>query len=436
MTAATQLPSLPEQKQQPSWPLRKRLGFRFAFTYLLLYCFPSPLSSLPRASSLFDWYDKIWQKMVIFTGAHVLHLAQPVIYQPTGSGDTLHDFIQNGLFLALAIAATLVWSVLDRKRENYVYLHQWLRLYLRIYLGATLISYGSFKVIKSQFPYPYLSRLLEPYGDGSPMGLLWTFMGYSKTYNVFTGAVEMLGGALVFIPRLTTLGALTSAAAMTNVFILNMSYDVPVKLFSFNLLLISCFLLLPELRRLMDAFIFNRQVQPVLAPPLFQRKALNIGVLAVQLAFLLWSSISSLAQSYKQASEYGDLAPRPPLYGIYNVDQFLVDGVVRPPLFTDKECWRRVTFDLYSITVIPPEGPAQRYRGKFDEKAHTLELSKAADPKWKATLTLAQPSPGSVILSGEMDGRKISAMLRRVDLNSFLLNSRGFHWINELPFNR
>jgi hypothetical protein len=50
-----------------------------------------------------------------------------------------------------------------------------------------MIGYGSYKVIQSQFPAPTLLRLLEPYGQSSPMALLWTLMGASKSYNLFTG---------------------------------------------------------------------------------------------------------------------------------------------------------------------------------------------------------------------------------------------------------
>jgi len=422
---------------EASWSLARRLAFRFGVVYLGLYCFPSALGFIPKADVIFGWWDKLWHKPVIWTGAHILHLSQPVQYNFTGSGDTMHDYIQNMLILVFAFAATVAWSVLDRKRRNYTYLHEWLRLYVRLFLGATLLGYGAFKVIKAQFAYPYLSRLLEPYGNSSPMGLLWTFMGYSKTYNVFTGLVEMLGGALVIVPRLVTLGALISAAAMTNVFILNMSYDVPVKIFSLNLLLMSCFLLLPELGRLSNVFILNRPAPAIASPRLFQRRSLIIGLLLAQILFLVWCAGSSLHQSYKQEKDYGDLAVRPPLYGIYSVDEFSVDDQLRPALFSDAERWHRVTFDLYnSISILPPEGPVQRYRSKLDEKTGTLELTKSSDQKWKANFTLDSHSPGIILVAGEMDGNKITARLKKIELNSFLLNNRGFHWISEFPFNR
>lgn len=425
------------ETQPAPWSLPMRLGFRFAFIYFVLYSFPGPLSAIPGVSSLFAWYDKLSRWLVIWTGAHILHLSHPVQYNLTGSGDTLHAYIYNMLMLIFAAVGMLIWSALDHRRKEYRYLHEWLRFYVRLWLGATLLGYGAFKVIKSQFPHLFLTSLLEPYGESSPMGLLWNFMGFSNTYNIFAGSVEMLGGALVIVPQLATLGALLSAAAMTNVFILNMAYDVPVKLFSFNLLLMSCFLLLPELGRLTNVFILNRPALPPAVPALFKRRYLSIGVVAAQILFLAWSAGSSLHQSYKQATQYGDLAPRPALYGIYAVDELSIDGQVRPLLFTDPTVWRRVVFDLYGfVGIVPPEGPVQRFRGNLDEKTGILELTKRSDEKWKAELKLTRPSPNQMVLSGEMDGKKITAKLHKVELNSFLLNNRGFHWISEFPFNR
>src|SRR5262249_21326568 len=145
-------------------------------------------------------------------------------------------------FLLLAAAGTLLWSLLDRKRPQYRRLHEWLRVYVRFYVATTLITYGVVKVIKSQFPYPDGDRLLVPYGESSPMRLLWTFMGASEGYNWFTGAGEMLGGLLLCTRRATLLGALVSCGVMLHVAALNFCYDVPVKLFSTHLVLMSVFL--------------------------------------------------------------------------------------------------------------------------------------------------------------------------------------------------
>ena len=421
---------------EPRWSFALRLGFRFAFAYLVLYSFKYPyvFTVIPGATYLFKRYGALWDAMVVWAGAHILHLSQPIQVAANGSGDRTYNYVQDLLAVIFALVATFLWSLLDRKRKNYAYLHQWLRLYVRLALGAVLLGYGASKVIKAQFPDPSLSRLLEPYGDSSPMGLLWTFMGYSTPYNVFTGAVEMVAGALLIVPRLATLGALLSIGAMGNIFMLNMSYDVPVKLFSFNLLAMGVFLLAPEMRRLLDVFLLNRESPPLSPPPLFRRRWLNVSMLVAQLVFLVYVAGDDLHTRRQRVKQY---AAEPPLYGIYAVDEMNVDGQVRPPLFTDESRWRRFLFDKFdTVAIVPANGVLQRYNCKLDLPHKTLQLGKRSDQNWKSSFTLETPSPGVVVLNGEMDGKKIQAKLRKVDLKSFPLNSRGFHWINEFPYNR
>jgi hypothetical protein len=64
----------------------------------------------------------------------------------------------------------------------------------------------------------------------------------------------MTAGFLLIFPRTTMLGALVGLADMIQVFMLNMTYDVCVKTTSFHLLLLSLFLLAPDLPRLFTFF--------------------------------------------------------------------------------------------------------------------------------------------------------------------------------------
>jgi hypothetical protein len=48
-------------------------------------------------------------------------------------------------------------------------------------------------------------------------------------------------------------------------------------------------------------------------------------------------------------------------------------------------------------------------------------------------LAFQRPAPGRLMLDGSMDGRKIHMELELVDRDKFLLVSRGFHWIQEIP---
>src|SRR4029077_11297045 len=245
------------------WSLATRLAFRLVFAYKIIYSFPFPLDLVHGFDKAFGWHQALFAKITVFTGAHILHLNQPLAYSPNAGGDSLFGCVQNLAQLMIAVAAAVIWTLLDRKRPNYRSMQEWLWLYVRLVLGTAMMSYGAVKVIKDQFPDLFLWRLLSSYGESSPGGLLWSFMGYSRTYNLFTGLVELIGGALLFVPRLATLGALLSVGAMANVFMLNLSYDVPVKLYSFNLLLMGLYLMAPEGRRMLDFFVLNRPVVPV-----------------------------------------------------------------------------------------------------------------------------------------------------------------------------
>ena len=51
-------------------------------------------------------------------------------------------------------------------------------------------------------------------------------------------------------------------------------------------------------------------------------------------------------------------------------------------------------------------------------------------------LTISRPDGDHVVLTGQWKGEPTAIRLRRVDTSKMLLLSRGFHWINEMPFNR
>ena len=40
-----------------------------------------------------------------------------------------------------------------------------------------------------------------------------------------------------------------------------------------------------------------------------------------------------------------------------------------------------------------------------------------------------------IIFDGKLDGKQIHAKLHHIPEPRFLLSTRGFHWINEYPFN-
>jgi len=422
-------------RADPPWSAAQRFAFRFLFAYLVLYLFPFPLPYVPGSGRLLEWYSNLVNGLVTRVGRLVFHVA--VTAQFNGSGDTTRSYVQVFCCLLLAAAAAVVWTILDRRRRDYARLHAWLRVYVRFSLAAAMISYGSYKVIQAQFPSPSLDRMVQPFGDASPMGLLWTFMGASKAYNAFGGAAEMLGGLLLTLRRTTLLGALVSIAVLANIVMLNFSYDVPVKLYSLHLLAMAAFLAAPDLRRLADFFLFDRTPAPAPVRPLFGRRWLHHGSRALRTVLVAAFAASAVYGSYEGMRAYGELAPKPPFYGIWNVDELAIDGQPRPPLVTDAARWRRVIFDYPQVVAIQlMDDSRHRYALELDQAKRTMKLAERNGPETVYTFAYQRPAPELLTLQGSLKGQRIEARLRRVKPSSFLLVNRGFHWINEYPFNR
>jgi hypothetical protein len=415
------------------WRPVTRILFRFTFAYLVLYLFPFPLQHIPGVSAVAAKYRELWDVLVLWVGKQAFGLE--IVHRPAGSGDTTYNYVQVFCYLVLAAAATLVWTLLDRNRPNYARLHEWLRVYVRFALAVTLIASGASKVIPSQFPRPPLGRLLESIGDASPLGLFSTFLGASLIYTMFSGLNEMIGGLLFAFRRTTSLGALLCFGVVGNVVALSMTYDMPAKLLSSHLLLMAVFLLLPDLRRLADLFVLNREVEPAPIRPLFARPELNRAARILGPVFIAVLTVQALYVSYQRSLEHGNLAPKPPLYGIWEVEELETDGRVRPPLVTDGERWRWVVFDSPGTMGIQRmnERRVVYYGLALDADARRLSLSKESDPNWKSDLVFQPSGPGLIALEGTFGGQKVRARLRRIDESKFALVAPKIDWINEWP---
>ena len=361
--------------------------------------------------------------------------------------DKFFNWVLAFCLLILAALATGAWSLLDRQRGDYVALHKWFRLFVRLGLAAQMIGYGMAKAIPTQMPLRSLARLLEPYGNFSPMGVLWNAIGASPVYEICAGCAEVLGGILLVIPRTTTLGALISLADTVQVFTLNMSYDIPVKLFSFHLILMSLFLLAPDIPRLASFFFLNRATAASSRDLLFTQPRSNRVAMVLQVLLGGWLLGANAYWSWHGWHTWSAGRPKSPLYGIWNVEQFSVDGRLRPPLVTDSERWRRVIFDFPDVVNVQrmddsfvgdphPAYLALSYKASIDIKGKTIILGKDDDKNWKVSFRYDRPSRDRLVLDGSMDGHQVQMQLTLFDRERFLLINRGFRWINEFSLNR
>jgi hypothetical protein len=426
------------QPNIPSWNPALRIAFRFCLVYFGLYCLVTQITtSLFYASERVDLPDpaNLWplRPMIVWTAAHIFHVNAPLSYgSSSGSADCTFAWVVAFCVLMIATAATVVWSLLDRSRENYAELHKWFRLYVRFALAGQMITYGFVKIFLVQMPYPPLTRLLQPFGTFAPMGVLWNSMGSAPAYEIFTGCAEVAAGLLLIFPRTATFGALISLAEMIHCFMLSMTYDVIVKLFGFHLMLLSCFLLAPDFTRLVRFLFLNRATSLSPQAQLFRGVRANRIALAAQIILGLWL-VGMNGNHYLGSWRIrGGARPLSQLYGIWEVRQMSIDKQPRPPLLTDSTRWRRAIFDY------PDRMAFQRiddsfapYGASVNLPDRTLALTKRDDRNWTASFTFQRPAEDQLILDGQMDNHQVHMELQLTDRNKFLLVSRGFHWIQE-----
>lgn len=433
----------PDAPRDP-WSWGAAVVFRFAFVYLGLFClafaqilfvYTGVLSAwLPDRAVL--WQMTLAEPVLSWVGRHVFGI-DAVLHQDSGSGDQAVIWMLLFCLLVIASVATIVWSALDRRRADYSRLNAWFLTFLRLCLAGQMVFYGLAKVIPNQMPAPPLAALLRTFGDLSPASVLWLQVGSSPTYEIALGAAELCAGLLLFLPRTATVGALISLAGMGQVFLLNMTFDVPVKILSFHLLLISVVLLVPQARRLANVFVLQRPAEPVTQPPLFTSDKANRTAAVVQALLGAWVVAGCVLVNVQGWYAYGGGRSTPELYGIWTVTEFIRDGEPIAPALSDVNRWQRVIFDVPGVVTY------QRMTGELvdvpathDGQSLTLTAADQPTPAPFATLDVERPSPDRLRLDGQIDGRPVTMSLERVDLQAFTLRNRGFNWIQEYPYFR
>jgi hypothetical protein len=216
---------------------------------------PQALSYLAYPSS---WFQQAMNWFTPWVSDALLGVEVHVPTEPTDSGDALFPYCTSFAYLVLAVVVAAVWTSISetwrmataRPRPTYDRLHALLCFVLRFHLMYMMLVYGGIKIWCAQFPPISDAQLEGKYGDSSPMGVLWRFMQASQPYTSATGIIEFTCGVLLIWRRTTLLGALCAAGATFQVFRLNMSYDVPVKLMSGHWLLMALTLIAPDAGRL------------------------------------------------------------------------------------------------------------------------------------------------------------------------------------------
>jgi len=155
----------------------------------------------------------------------------------------------------------VMFSFLISKLKHALNIDIFLRTIIAYILSIFLLKYGVDKLLLQQFYTPKPNTLFTPVGELSKDILFWTSMGTSTTYNWFMAVLEIIPGILLLHSKTRQLGALIGAGVLLNVFMINVGFNISVKLFSFYLLASSIYLIQPALLKLFQFLVLRKEVQ-------------------------------------------------------------------------------------------------------------------------------------------------------------------------------
>jgi hypothetical protein len=410
------------------WSAATRVAFRF-------WCVLLAICVLPRSMQTANL--RTWQPIVNTVGAwpitHVLHLP-PHSWAPIWEGgDSLPDVLAAGVLAACSLLIAAIWSLLDRHRPAYPRLSAWVYTTTRFVLAGLLLFYGWDKILPGQFgPSVNIEKAMQPAFQLTPMALLWTFIGASRSYTAFAGVVEFSGGVLLLMRRTALFGALIAAAAMANVLMLNVAYDVGVKLLSGEMLLMALVLIAPHATRLGQFFFLNRSTALAQPPALFTDvrwdRAARVAGMVAALSVVYWSH--ALAQGVVQSVAAAALSP---FDGAWIVETTVRDGVPVQSLATDDTLWKRVVFAgsgaAFTFSLSDSEAG---YRLRINRNAGTLDfLPPPPAPPGAARIAsygFSFPDRDHLELRTSPDAGGTTVRLRREDPSAWPLMAHRHRW--------
>ena len=130
-------------------------------------------------------------------------------------------------------------------------------------------------------------------------------------------------------------------------------------------------------------------------------------------------------------STQGDGRPRSPVYGIWEVVELRLDGQAMAPADADYDRrWRRLIFDTPDVVAIQrTDDSVAHYGAALEAGGGGCGSRRAAAEPGEPISTIARPGAADLRLTGEMDGYRIEARLRRIELDTFRLRQSPFRWV-------
>lgn len=414
----------------PNWSGIEKTIFRVSFCYLIFYfLFLSNFFTLrfPFVGYIHKPFQYISDGFVSLVNRILIHNKYgDDIY--TGLGDTSWFVIACLSYLTVAIITTAVWTFFD-KRKTYLELFTYLQTYARYYLAFVLLLYGLDKLFGNQFGEPS-GNLIRRLGDINSHTLLWTFMGASESYNFFAGLVETTAGALLLFRRTTILGSLISFGSLINILVIDIAYDTLVKMLVVHLILISIFILSPDLKRLFDVLISkpNISLTSFRLTAVLKKFRLQIALKFMLIAYVIFTLVKveiNITNRYRGPFLGG-------IDGIYEIKEFSLNREILPPLTTDTLRWKNFTIGRVGYASVQfMNDSSVQYTVTGDSISKSLSFTYWNDSTFRSKLHYTASKPGELVLEGTYKNDSVRFTSNKINLKDLrLLKDKGkIKWV-------
>jgi hypothetical protein len=435
-------------KETSNWKAYQIFGFRLAFIYFFLQVVPLDWKYYKHLISI-DWLHLSFRDLFNISKYSPQFISGHFHADDWG----LSTFGDWGLIFAIAIFGTILWSLADKKTQNYNKLYYSLRVLIRYRLAVAVISYGFLKLFAIQAPFPSLSSLNTPYGDFSSWKIFSLSLGIVPGYQSFLGAVELIAGLLLLNRKTTVIGATIIIFFTGNVFMSNLAYEGGEVVYSFYLVTLALFLVLYDLERIINLIILHKPAIPALKPFFNlskQHKTIRIALKAALIfVFVFFNGYSVYRSALNGGYHFPHQAGLKSVQGLYTVTNFKLNGQTLPYSLTDPVRWQNVVFEKWASLSIkvnssyvlvnhPVENiPEKEDDGTFQQDgtvgrkyyvyhADTIKKVLLLEPtttnKKASTIHYTLNADSTIVLTGVIDGDQVEAVLKK-DPKKYLLRA-------------
>lgn len=419
----------------------KKIIFRFFFIYFLLStALWQIFEFIPGLSAISFFINDCFVPIVTFCNDNLFHVKDKLNINGNGSGDTSYAWAYFYTTILIAFLGTIIWTILERKPKDYIKLNWLLKNILRYYIIIIAFLYGTIKLFAQQMPEPELSQLATPLGDYLPMRLSWLFFGYSEPYQVFSGVMEMLVAILLLYRRTISMGLLLGFGVFLNVFVLNMCFDIPVKLFSMHLVIYCLYLIVNDAPHYLNFFWSNKPTGKLTSYDFsLPKKYMRIGRIVFKTFIILLFGFFSLFECWnwkKQQAQYKE--QKPISAGIYAIKNYQINNKPQTINMEDEFQWKDFIFQKDGKGSIKTSDTllTQRYRrGYFNytvtpKNKSIIFKSFTNNDKILFELKYKITTDKNIQLSGKIKNDSVFFELQNTN-KKFQLMEKQFHWISE-----